>query len=288
MSQQRLLDMLPEHFAILKEMIEIAKVEGKKFDKLDDDIEDLLDQMYIHTATWGLGYWEERYLLPVLDSDKDHEKRRRRILRKKRSNKANLVDIAKAVEPSLYLSWGGLTLPFTIEKASDYYDFGELIVALEEEKPSHLSYSFRLRPNGYTVKSFRYDRYSVALKLLSGTARAGRWPKANTRGESLHKVVNINLKEVTGMSKYSWSAGLVSGNRKKQTSFGHVGRGGLIIESENVSGSSLFNRSGGIITGTLSTKAVSNSIGLEANCATYLNVGQSHFPCGARASGEGV
>lgn len=288
MSQERLLEMLPEHFAMLKEMIEIARIEGKKFDRLDDDVKDLLDQMYIHTATWGLTYWEKRYMLPELGNDEDYEKRRRRILSKKRSNKADLVDIAKAIEPNLSLSWGGLTLPFYIEHETDKYDFGELIVALEEEKPSHLTYSFSLIPNGYTVKAFRNDRYSVDLRLISGTANAGRWPQASTRGESLHNVININGKEVTGVSEPPRSAGLSSGNDNDQNAFGSVDENVTLIKGYNITGESSFNRSGDLTTGTVLTESFGHTDETEANCIVSTKTGDSYFPCGSRSSGEGV
>ncbi|MEN1969033.1 putative phage tail protein [Lentibacillus sp. N15] len=242
--KEQLLDLLPEHFSILKEMQEIARIEGKQFNDLHDSVDDLLDQMYIHTATWGLSYWEKRYLLPVLSEDTDYKKRRRRILTKKRSNKANLIVILRAVEPNISLAWGGLVLPFTVETNVDYYDFGELITILETEKPSHLTYSFNLIPNGYTVKANRNDRYSVALNLLSGTANAGRFPRANTRGESLHTILQIHSKKITGVSELQRTAGLVSGGKNTPTAFSSSERSFFNISIKNIGGKSRFNPSG--------------------------------------------
>jgi hypothetical protein len=288
MNERDLLDMLPEHFSVLKEMREIAKAEGKQFDKLYDSIDDLLNQVFIVTATWGLDYWERQYLLPVLSEDDDYEKRRRRILTKKRSNKANLVDILRAIEPTIELRWGGLVLPFYILSSTEHYNFGELIRTLEVEKPSHLSYSFDLRPNGYTVKADYNDRYSVALKLLSGTAHAGRYPKANTRGESLHAIIGIGGQRVTGISEYQRSAGLVSGDKDSQSSFGSVDREIIQIKTRGVTGVSSYNQSGQYNTGQILTSSVGSSNDIGLGTKSVAATGYSSFPCGVRFSGEEV
>lgn len=288
MSEQQILDMLPDHFAMLKEMREIARVEGRKLDGLYDSVDDLLDQMYIITATWGLSYWEERYLLPVLSEDTDYEKRRRRILTKKRSNKANLVDILKSIEPSIKLGWGGLVLPFYIDTRTDHYDFGELISILEVEKPSHLTYSFNLRPNGYTVKSNHNDRFSVALKLISGTAKAGRYPSANTRGESLHNLLNVIGQEITGVAVLQRSSDLSSGAKDYPSSFGVIDEEIIQIKSGIKVGESTFNRSGEYETGQILTKSYGSRRDLSLDTRLVMSTGQSSFSCGVRFSGEEV
>lgn len=288
MNEQSLLDMLPEHFSTLKEMQEIARVEGKQFDNLYDSVDDLLNQVFIVSATWGLDYWERQYLLPVLSEDTDYEKRRRRILTKKRSSKANLVDILRAIEPTIELGWGGLVLPFYILSNTDDYDFGELISTLEIEKPSHLSYSFNLRPNGYTVKSDHNDRYSVALKLISGTAHAGRYPRANTRGESLHNILNVSGQEITGIAKLHHAASLSSGGTGSPNSFGSVERGVIQVKSLGNVGISPYNHSGQHKTGQILTDSIGSSTDFEVGCGSAPSTGHSSFPCGVRFSGEEV
>jgi hypothetical protein len=321
MKEQELLELLPDHFSQLKQMRKIAKAEGIQLDKLGLNIDALLDQGFINTATWGLRYWEERYKLPVLEDSLNYDERRQRVLAKKRSNKADLVDILRAVEPSIHLAWGGLILPFFITFDGDYYDFGELVRVLEEEKPSHLSYSFTVNPNGYTVRADRVGRNQVALQLISGTSKAGRWPSANTLGSSLHRNIGIKGIDVTGTSEYQKSAGLVSGAKDVPTAFGSVQRESINIFVETIAGTSEFNPSGRYKTGEISHegigsvesssfKAVSDvsagvadlvlsgqinteSIGITKDVETKLrssvNAGiSSPFRCGTRASGEEV
>lgn len=280
MSEKDLLEMLPEHFSALREMRELARVEGRQFDNLYDSVDDLLDQVFIMKATWGLDYWERQYLLPVLSEDTDYEKRRRRILTKKRSNKANLIDILKAIEPTIELGWGGLVLPFYILSETDHYDFGELIRTLEVEKPSHLSYSFNLRPNGYTVKANHNDRYSVALNLISGTSHAGRYPSTNTRGESLHNILEISGLEVTGIAGLQRSAGLVSGGKATQTAFSSIQREFINISTKRISGESGFNPSGKYESGQLFYEAAGDSRNTALNCKSEKVTGISDLRSG--------
>lgn len=326
MNEQKLLEMLPEHFSRLKQMKAIAKAEGIQFDKLDDAIDDLLNQGFIATATWGLRHWEERYLLPVLEGSLSYEERRQRILAKKRSNKADLVDILRAIEPTIELAWGGLVLPFTITFDGDYYDFGDLIRTLEEEKPSHLSYSFTVKPNGYTVRADKVGRHEVALQLISGTSKAGRWPRANTVGSSLHNNIGINSIHITGFSEYQRSAGLVSGGKDTPTAFGSVRRELVNISSKTVSGQSKFNPAGKYKSGQIAheaigavgRKSIKVSSSIKTGVSTFIASGQRNsgqinteaigsvstsvksihssiksgiatpFQCGTRSAGEGV
>lgn len=271
MKEQELLELLPDHFARLKQMKEIAKAQGKQLDGLDVSVDELLDQGFIKTATWGLRYWEERYKLPILSDDSDYDKRRRRILRKKRSNKANLIDIMRAIEPTIELHWGGLILPFTLTSEIDY-DFSELIRVLEEEKPAHLSYSFTVKPNGYTVQANRVGRNQTALQLISGTSKAGRWPVIHTRGESLYRVLGIGHSNITGIAKLQRASGLVSGEKDTQTSFGSVQREKITISQQVKTGESKYNPSGPYRTGEIAHKSIGhinkNSINLDSQAFT--------------------
>lgn len=104
------------------------------------------------------------------------EERRRNILAKKRSARADLIAILRAQEPTISLVWGGLILPFTIYSNENVYDFGPLISLLRRYKPAHLGYSFRVEPkkeenSGYTVLANLDSRYKIRLELLCGTAR---------------------------------------------------------------------------------------------------------------------
>jgi hypothetical protein len=244
MNRDVLLEMLPDFFAKLKQVKEIARVEGKQFDKLDFDVDDLLNQFFIRTATWSLSEWEKQYRLPVLTNEPDIEYRRRRIVMAKRSNKADLIEILRAIDPTINMAWGGNILPFTIDSTEDFYDFSQLIDVLEREKPSHLSYSFTIKPNGYTVRARHSGRHLVNLGLISGSAKAGRYPYLSTQGSSTHRNIGISGNEVTGLAELQKTAGLVSGAKDVQTSFGSVEREIIDIRRETATGTAIPEQSG--------------------------------------------
>lgn len=324
MKEQEILELLPSYFSQLKQMREIAKSQGTQLDKLELNINDLLNQGFIKTATWGLRHWEERYGLPILEDGLNYEERRQRVMTKKRSNKADLVDILRAIEPTLELAWGGLTLPFYITFYGDNYNFGELIRVLEEEKPSHLNYSFSVKPNGYTVRAHKNGRYSVGLKLISGTSKSGRWPKASTHGHVENKLLLALNAQMSGKSNYPKSSGLVSGVGEKQTSFGHFDKKRINTRSKTSIGFSNLTHSGNTgnsNTGTIAHKSsghhkrmkIKKQLRILTGNATHRKAGYNlrqpiadvsrkiistgthifigspkTFACGTRASGEKV
>ena len=49
----------PPFLAELREMAEIYRTQGYEVGQLQHDLEDLIDQCYIVTATWGLSRWEQ-------------------------------------------------------------------------------------------------------------------------------------------------------------------------------------------------------------------------------------
>ncbi|MGJ9460129.1 putative phage tail protein [Oceanobacillus sp. CF4.6] len=289
MNEQKLLEMLPPYFGRLKQMKEIARVEGIQFNKLDEDMDDLLNQAFVQTATWGLSYWEQQYMIPVLHESEDYAYRRRRIMTAKRSSKADLIEILRAIEPMLELAWGGNVLPFTIESDADYYEFGELVRVLESEKPSHLNYSFSIKPNGYTIKADHRSRFEIGLRLISGTAKSGRYPRYNTRGESLHRNLGISSAQITGIAELQRLSGLVSGGNDTPTAFGSVERELITFSSGATTGLSKYYPSGPYKPGSIATESAGTVISKELSMDGSMITGSSSVTaCGSISSGEEV
>lgn len=55
----------------------LLSVEGKEFDILRENIDDVKNQFFIDTATWGLELWEKEYGLPVNTEFTDQQRRSR-------------------------------------------------------------------------------------------------------------------------------------------------------------------------------------------------------------------
>ncbi|SDJ92933.1 putative phage tail protein [Paenibacillus naphthalenovorans] len=58
-SGTEMLGELPDYYEPILEMRVIVQAEGAKFDQLQADIEDQLNQRFVGTATWDLPNWEE-------------------------------------------------------------------------------------------------------------------------------------------------------------------------------------------------------------------------------------
>ena len=61
---------------ILKDIFESQQAE---VDLLNNNIQDLIDNLFVETATWSLENWEKKYNIPI-DLDDTLENRRSRIL----------------------------------------------------------------------------------------------------------------------------------------------------------------------------------------------------------------
>ena len=157
MGDINLLDYLPSFYHnsnIIKSFIDSNSIEANI---LKDYVEDLNNNLYVKTATWGLGLFEEELGLTT-DKSISYEERRERILAKKRGNgtttKAMIKNTAEA------FSGGEVEV---IENFSDYSFIVKFVGIkgipknltlfknmIEEIKPAHLNYELAFT---YTVWS---------------------------------------------------------------------------------------------------------------------------------------
>lgn len=78
--KERMLSYLPADYAETPEMQAIVDNSCEHLDELSDTIDDLLNQLFIESATWGLNKWEEE--LDILPIESDLEYRRKRAISK--------------------------------------------------------------------------------------------------------------------------------------------------------------------------------------------------------------
>lgn len=110
---------------------------------------DLLNQLNPKTATWGLDKWEEAYGIPI-DTSKDAEYRRTRIVSKIRGNGTTTVELIRTVSESF--SNGTVDV---VELFGEYRvevrftgsigippNMDDLADALNEVMPAHLAWEF--------------------------------------------------------------------------------------------------------------------------------------------------
>lgn len=56
--RQEMYDYLPPYYREIREVQGIIDPESNEFERLNDEIRDVLAQFFVETATWGLEYWE--------------------------------------------------------------------------------------------------------------------------------------------------------------------------------------------------------------------------------------
>jgi hypothetical protein len=98
-SQESMLNHLPKIFRDSPDFQEACRVEGKIWDRLDLNIEDMLNNAFIERATWGLSILENEFNIPV-DLSKPLDERRSVIKAKKRGSGMLSARLIKSVAES--------------------------------------------------------------------------------------------------------------------------------------------------------------------------------------------
>jgi len=144
-----LIDMLPPNYKGSTEATELQSAFNTQIDNLMDAKDDLLLQLNVQTATWGLTLWEKALALKT-DVSKSYNFRRSRIESKLRSQGVTTKLMIQNVATSF--SNGIVDI---IEHAAEYRfdvkftgtlgippNMDDLTAAIEEIKPAHLAYAY--------------------------------------------------------------------------------------------------------------------------------------------------
>jgi hypothetical protein len=136
-----------------------------ELDNLDKYVQEIMDQCFIDTATWGLDIWERFCGLPI-SSNKPVDERRSTI----KSRVRGYGTITKAMLQNLLKAYPGgsaeiiedvLSSKFTV-KFNDYYrvpdepSIPQMYKALDIVKPAHLVYD-----HTFTYKWWGFDQLKV-------------------------------------------------------------------------------------------------------------------------------
>lgn len=136
----------------------IYKSQGEELGSLLYYLEDLTNQFFIDTATWGLTYWEEEYGI-VTNLNYSYEERREVVKAKKRGQgtctKALIKNVAEAFSGGeVNVIENTAPFQFTIQFIGVKgipKNMANLINAIDDIKPAHLGYIFK-----YTYTSWNY------------------------------------------------------------------------------------------------------------------------------------
>lgn len=153
-----LMKYLPEYYHANKTMNSIENYIAIEIGRVKFNAQDIMDQLYVDNATWGLSRWEENLGINT-DLNQSYEARREVIKAKLRGSGTVTKILIKNVAEAF--SGGEVNI---IENFSNYsftVDFigikgipsnmAGLIDSIEDIKPAHLGYSFKYT---YTVWNF--------------------------------------------------------------------------------------------------------------------------------------
>lgn len=161
-----LMKYLPECYHELLEMQAVQGANAKETGAFRYAMDDLLNQCFIQTATWGLDIWE-RELGLTTDVSKAYERRREVIIAKLRGAGTTTKEMIRRVATAF--SGGDVeVIEYPAEHRFEVQFVGTmgippnmegLIQAIEEIKPSHLAYSFKYTYTWWdTVKNLTWDQ----------------------------------------------------------------------------------------------------------------------------------
>ncbi|OPA76610.1 hypothetical protein BVG16_15625 [Paenibacillus selenitireducens] len=176
-----LLEYLPKYWYDITEMVCIQDTAAAEIGTTKFSIDDVLKQVFVKTATWGLELWE-RELGLTTDNTKPYERRREMILAKLRGSGTTTKEMIKSVAAAFS---GGEVKVF--EYPSEYRfevqfigvmgippNMAGLMQVLEEVKPAHLTYNFK----------YSYTWWDTLKQLTWQQANSKSWSELRTyKGE---------------------------------------------------------------------------------------------------------
>ena len=130
----------PPFLAGIREMAEIYRTQGYEAGQLQHDLEELIEQCYIVTATWGMSRWEQMFGVAT-NMSLTYEQRREILMAKLRGQGTTTRKMIEDTPNHLFvIRFVGIKgIPRNMQA---------FITMLEDIKPAHLAYRFEYR---YTI-----------------------------------------------------------------------------------------------------------------------------------------
>lgn len=152
--KQELLDSLPPYYQESPEANAIMRGNASEIERKRAEAQDLLDQMFISTATWGLDYWDRVLDLPP-NPRMPIDQRRKRIIVKLRGSATSTVSRLTSIVNAFVSNQSAEIIEqnhlyrfdVRIPTKNASYDIPGMVEALEEIKPAHLDVMFQPETN---------------------------------------------------------------------------------------------------------------------------------------------
>lgn len=164
-----LIESLPGYYQNSTPVVELERAIGTQMEALWEDREDLLRQLWVDTATWGLAWWESWCGLPV-DTTLSHEARRARVKAKLRGRGTTTVELIRSsassyVDAQVSVREEAERYHFTVVFShirSQPPELTDLTHTINEVKPAHLEFDYL----------FLYD-FTAAITLRQEVRMSG-------------------------------------------------------------------------------------------------------------------
>lgn len=154
----KLIQYLPDDYRNSPAAVELQESIEKETVRLEAGVDDLTDQLFLDTATWGLKYWEKVYGIET-DLTKGYDIRRSRVRAKMRGTGTTTVEMVKNTAES-YVNGEVDVVEYNSEYRFEVImlsvigippNMDDLIQTIEEIKPAHLAYTIVIRYNTWDM-----------------------------------------------------------------------------------------------------------------------------------------
>ncbi len=196
-----LIDLLPDYYKNGKQVVELQGAFEYWTEALWAAREDLLAQLCVETATWGLDYWDK--LLGINTKEYPIEERRN-IIKTKLTMRppftvARLYDMLRNTADNIYISEDYANYSFEVTllmKDRLKVALNKIMAQIEEAKPAHLAYQVILGFLHELRATVLFNRWFSDVLKQCGTI--------NTAGEEV--ITTLGRRYITGINteQQSW------------------------------------------------------------------------------------
>lgn len=171
--KQEMLDSLPPYYQESPEANAIMRGNASEIERKRAEAQDLLDQMFVSTATWGLGYWDR--VLDLAPAPRmDTSQRRARIIAKLNGTAPatvkNLENVVNAYikdgSAKIYEIHGEYRFEAELS-AHELADSGIIYREINELKPAHLEFLLRAAIRSLIVLQTRNYEFPVKYRVTN-------------------------------------------------------------------------------------------------------------------------
>lgn len=200
-------DYAPPELAKQNVFSKIYNAQDKQIDKLDENVQDLLNQFFVNTATWGLQYWEEEFGITPNIND-TYEIRRSRLLAKKRGQGTTTKEVIKNICNS-YVDDSEIIehskeywFELILESYRGFPELDSLYEFIEEIKPAHLGTNYKLKAITKT------DLRVVTVGLQGEIIKVFPWTPNDLISKVEVKIPLMNPKSLENIKTYPVKEGV--------------------------------------------------------------------------------